>query len=158
MAQLRDFPNYDSRSNDDLARLLYQNSGPAKAAQGASQTRLVVMQQPAPEPMASRRVSELPPQHWPLDERKPEFGPLSDREERALFAALSKGTKANLGREPTVQELMLLVEQVNHARAIVSSAEQVMRGNDGIYVEGGRIVFRDSAQRRRGLHEGVEAA
>jgi hypothetical protein len=155
MAQILDF---NGRSNDDLARLLYQSSGPAKAAQGASQTRLVVVPDPAPEPLASRRVSELPPQHWPMSERKPEFGPLTDREERALFAALSKGTKANLGREPTVQELMLLVEQVNHARSIVSSAEQVMKGNDGVYLEDGKLVFRSATQRRRTLHEDAAAA
>jgi hypothetical protein len=98
--------------------------------------------------MASRRVSELGPQVWPLSERKPEMGPVSEREKRALFAALSKGTKANLGREPTVPELIQLVERLTDARAFAQSVEQVLQGNDGIYIDKGRVVFAGPAERR----------
>ena len=140
MAQLRDV-NY--RSNEELARLLYQNPAGAKPA------RTTTSKPPQdPEPLASRRVSELGPQTWPLSENKPDLSKLSDREERALFAALNKGSKANLGREPTVPEFIRLVERVNEARALVASVEQTLRGNDGIYIDQGRIVFSGPAQRR----------
>ena len=160
MAQRNDF---NQRSNDELARLLYSNPGPAKAAPGAKPAHPdlpapPVAPQPAPEPFASRRVSELGPQNWPLNELKPELGPLSEREERALFAALSKGTRANQGREATVPEMMQLLQRVNDARAFVMTVEQVLRGNDGIYLDDGRIVFGGSAQRRMQRQDGANAA
>jgi hypothetical protein len=140
--------NFNQRSNEELARLLYQSPAPVKPAP-ADKPSLPAPVEPAPEPLASRRVSELGPQTWPLSERTQELGPLSEREERALFAALSKGTRANLGREPTVPELVQLLQRVNDARAFISTVEQVLRGNDGIYLDNGRIIFGGSAQRRR---------
>jgi hypothetical protein len=73
---------------------------------------------------------------------------LSHRDESALFAALSRGTKANLGREPTVPELLTLVKQINDARALVAAVDQAMHGSDGVYFDGDRPVFRSSAPRR----------
>jgi hypothetical protein len=142
MAQLR---NVNYRSNEELARLLYQNPTSAKPTRTATPTQKPLQD---PEPLASRRVSELGPQTWPLSDSKPDLGKLSDREERALFAALSKGSKANLGREPTVPEFIRLVERVNEARALVSSTEDALRRNDGIYIDDGRIIFSGPAQRR----------
>jgi hypothetical protein len=151
MAQRSDV---NHRSNDELARLLYQSSPapkPSRPAAPQSSSAPYPPQaapQPEPEPLASRRVSELGPQHWPLSERKPELGPLSHRDESALFAALSRGTKANLGREPTVPELLTLVKQINDARALVAAVDQAMHGSDGVYFDGDRPVFRSSAPRR----------
>ena len=133
--------NFNGRSNEDLVRLLYQSPSVTKPARGATVPPPEAPREPAPEPLASRRVSELPSQPWALNERKVDLAPLSDREERALFAALSKGTKANLGREPTVPELMQLVERVNDARAFVAEVEHLIESSDGVYIKDGRIVF-----------------
>jgi hypothetical protein len=149
MAQPIDF---GQRSNEELARLLYQNSAsPAKPAAPGSR-------QPLPEPLASRRISELEPQMWPAGERKLELEPLTDREERALFVALSKGTRASLGREPTVPELVALVERVNAARAFVTAVEQAMQRGEPIYLDDGRIVFSRSPRRPPLPHKSAEAA
>jgi hypothetical protein len=137
MAQRRDFNRH---SNDDLVRLLYQNPSSSKPSKGPA-SQLPETRAEDPEPLASRRVSELPPQSWPLSDRRLELEPVSDREERSLFAALSRGSKLNLGREPTVPELMLLVQRLNDARAFVMEVERVMRGEDTVYVRDGRIVF-----------------
>jgi hypothetical protein len=141
MAQRSEFGRH---SNDDLVRLLYANKSQSKPAKKAD----LPPPDPTAEPLASRRVSELEPQQWPLGPRNAELEPLSDREERALFAALLKGTKANLGREPTVPELMLIVERINDARAFLAEAEQVLQGQDSVYVKDGRIVFSRPPQRR----------
>lgn len=153
MAQRSDF---GARSNDELIRLLYSNSASGRAPKPSPPP--TPPPAPAPEPLASRRVSELEPHVWPHQERKSELAPVSDREERALFAALSKGTKANLGREPTVPELMLLVERVNDARVFVRAAEQAIQGHEGVYVKEGRIVFSRPPQRHDNAGRGTEAA
>jgi hypothetical protein len=83
-----------------------------------------------------------------MSEARTALSPLSDREERALFAALSKGSKANLGREPTIPELLQLVERVNDSRAFLRSVEQVLESNAGVYVDKGKIVFSGSVRRK----------
>lgn len=153
MAQRR---NFGTRSNEELARLLYQNptsnastlpAGPGKAAPRPVDPRSVGTP-PEPEPLASRRVSEIGRQEWPLSEGRNTLSPLSDREERALFAALSKGSKANLGREPTIPELLQLVGRVNDSRAFLRSVEQVLESNAGVYIDNGKIVFSGSLRRK----------
>ena len=154
--------DFNLRSNEELTRLLYQNQGPPKQTAAkphhSPSSAPTVAAQPAPEPLASRRVSELEPQNWTLGEFRVELGPTTEREERALFAALSMGTKANLGREPTVTELMQLLQRVNDARAFVRTVDQVLRGKDGIYLDNGRIVFGGSAQRRMQRQDSADAA
>lgn len=154
MAQRSDF---GARSNEELARLLYQNPTPSKPAQPDGLTGQMpphpvdphsVGTKAAPEPLASRRVVEIGRQEWPMSEARSGLDPLSDREERVLYAALSKGSKANLGREPTLPELLQLVGRVNDARAFLRSVEQVLQSNDGVYIDNGRIVFSGSVQRR----------
>jgi hypothetical protein len=154
MSQRREF---GARSNEELARLLYQNPTPGKSTQPDAPAQKTPPQpvdphsvgaNAAPEPLASRRVVEIGRQEWPMNEAKPRLDPLSDREERVLYAALSKGSKANLGREPTLPELLQLVERVNDSRAFLRSVEQVLQSNDGIYIDNGRIIFSGSVQRR----------
>jgi hypothetical protein len=45
-------------------------------------------------------------------------------------------------------ELLQLVGRVNDARAFLRSVEQVLQSNDGVYIDGGRIIFSGSVQRR----------
>jgi len=131
-------PEVNHRSNDELARLLYQRDH-AKPP--------VDKQPPAPQaPLASRREPFEGPLQWPLGASVSEQSPVTERERRALFAALSKGTKANMGRDPTVAELLLLVEEVNRARAVVASANEAIQGGISVYIEGNRIVFRGSTR------------
>jgi hypothetical protein len=143
MAQRRDFGR---RSNDELVRLLYANRSQGKPAKA---TASPPSERHEPEPLASRRVSELDTQRWSMQPQKPEMEPVTDREEHALFAALAKSTKASLGREPTVPELMLLVERINDARAFLAEVDQVIQGQEGVYVKDGRIVFSRPPQRLR---------
>ncbi|HEU0075099.1 MAG TPA: hypothetical protein VFS30_13935, partial [Dehalococcoidia bacterium] len=80
-------------TNDELARRLFQRDSrmvpPAKP--------------PTLEPLASVRDPGGPPQAWTLGGIPDAIlRPVSEPERRALFTALNKGTKANLGREPTV--------------------------------------------------------
>jgi hypothetical protein len=62
-----------------------------------------------------------------------------------LFAALSKGTREALGREPTVAELMLLKDQANAARSLLASVDAALKGQTSVYIEAGRPVFSDKA-------------
>ena len=128
--------NLNHTSNEELARILHRKDP-----------------KPAPiRPEASSNSAQLPsvqqpiggPQQWQLGPRETEMGPASERERRALFAALSKGTKANLGRDPTVTELVLLVEEVNRARAVVSSAQDAINGSLSVYIDAGVLIFRGS--------------
>jgi hypothetical protein len=131
-------PEVNHRSNEELARLLYQRDR-TKPAEEKPQAA-------AHAPLASRREPFEAPQQWTLASAASELGPVSDRERRALFAALSKGTKANLGREPTVAELLMLVQEVDKARAVVSSSKEAIDGSLSAYLEQNRIVFRGSTQ------------
>jgi hypothetical protein len=129
-------------SNDELARRLFQRDKQVTAAvQETSKKR------PAPEALASRREPAEALQSWSLG-RSFESGldPVSERERRALFAALSKGTRANLGREPTVAELVRLADEVNRARAIVSSTNDAIQGRMSVYFDGAKLSFRGSMQ------------
>lgn len=134
--------NPDDRiTNDELARRLFLSpkaSAPAKPAPRPE----------VPEALASRREPGEAPQTWPLGNRQQDTGfePVSERERRALFVALTKGTKANLGREPTVVDLVLLVEEIDRARVLVSSARDAIQGRVNVYVDGSKITFGGSAQ------------
>jgi hypothetical protein len=133
--------NMDGRvTNDELARRLFQRDKGTKSSPSEPG-------QPLPEALASRRQPVEERQTWTLG--KPAdggLGPVSERERRALFAALRKGTQANLGREPTVAELVSLVEQVDQARALVSAARDAIDGQVSVHVDGGKITFRGSMQ------------
>jgi hypothetical protein len=143
----------DRTSNDELARRLYQRDKRVPPMQPVSKG-------PVAEPLASRREPIGAPKAWKLG-RALDFGlnPVSERERRALFAALSKGTRANLGREPTVAELVRLVEEVDRARALVSSAEDAVQGRLSVHIDGSKFSFRGSmqhvVQKRNGGVEGV---
>ena len=146
--------NLDHRStNEELARRLFQRDrraekGPPKASEKT------------PEPLASRREPGEGPQTWSLG-RSLDSGlaPVSERERRALFAALSRGTRANLGREPTVAEFVGLVEEVDRARALVSSSKSAIEGRSSVYLDEGRATFRGSKgsliQERGSVGEGA---
>jgi hypothetical protein len=136
-------PEVNHRSNDELARLLYQRDRAKPSENQASKTPRA--------PLASRREPFEDPLQWMLGASASEHSPVSERERRALFAALSKGTKANLGRDPTVAELLKLVEEVNGARAVIASSKQAIEGSISVFVEDNRIVFRGSTQ--SALHE-----
>jgi hypothetical protein len=128
------------RSNDELARLLYQrdNRAPPVARPQAPP--------PAPDDaLASRRQPYDSADHsWVLAVSESSADqPITDRERRALFAALSRGTKANIGREPAVSELVLLVEEVNKARALASSARDAIQGTLSVYIRDGNLIFRE---------------
>jgi hypothetical protein len=129
-------------TNDELARRLFQRD-----KQPAPPAPVGLAQQRAPEALASRREVGEAPQTWSLG-RSLESGldPVSERERRALFAALSKGTRANLGREPTVAELVRLVEEVNRARALVSSSQEAIQGQLSVYFDCEKLAFRGSMQ------------
>ena len=127
-------------TNDELARRLFQRDKGTKPSEAGTG-------RPLPEALASRRQPVEDRQTWSLG--KPADGgpgPVSERERRALFAALRKGTQANLGREPTVAELVSLVEQVDEARALVSAARDAINGQVSVHVDGGKVTFRGSMQ------------
>jgi hypothetical protein len=129
-------------SNDELARRLLQRD-----KQVSTDLRQSTKKQAAPEALASRREPVEALQSWSLG-RSLESGleSVSERERRALFAALSKGTKANLGREPTVAELVRLVDEVNRARTLVSSAQDAIQGRVGVYFDDTQLSFRGFMQ------------
>jgi hypothetical protein len=131
----------DRITNDELARRLFQ-SPRAPAPPKSTPTP------EAPRALASPPDSGESPQTWPLGNKQqaPSLEPVSERERLALFAALSKGTKANLGREPTVVDLVLLVEEIDRARILVSSARDAIQGRSNVYVDGSKITFGGSAQ------------
>ena len=137
--------NQDSlATNDELARRLFQREARGRAQSGYGQ--------PAPGALASRREPGYIPQTWPLG--KPldsALDPVSERERRALFAALSKGTKANLGRETTVAELVHLVEAVDRARALVRSSQEAIEGRLNVYIDGEKTSFSGSMQNQESL-------
>ena len=135
--------NPDARiSNDELARRLFQRDKQVTTA-----VRESTKKPAAPEPLASRREPAEALQSWSLG-RSFESGldPISERERRALFAALNKGTRANLGREPTVAELVHLVDEVNRARAFVLSTQDAIQGRLSAYFDGEKLSFRGSMQ------------
>ena len=131
----------NDRSNDELARLLYQRDNRSAAAPAP----VPPTPSPAPEALASRRQPyDAGAQRWTLGNSEPDPDqPVTERERRALFAALSRGTKANIGREPTVSELLLLVEEVDKARALTASAQGAIQGGLSVYVQDGSLVFRE---------------
>ena len=141
------------RTNDELARRLFQRDSrtPPTTSKPASSTA---------EPMASRREPFDAPQTWSLGGSASHLDPVDERERRALFAALSKGSKANLGREPTVAELVRLVEEVDRARALVKSSQDAIQGRISVFIEDGRLAFRGSMAsvvqvQKDGKREGV---
>jgi hypothetical protein len=125
----------NNRSNDELARLLYHS--PTKATQPAGL-------KPATEARPSGRVDKLSDPPWSTG---PRFTarPLPVLDENALFEALARGTKANLGRLPSVDEAMALKEQVEGAVQLLRSLEQTIQSGSGVYVEAGRVVFTEQA-------------
>ena len=127
------------QSNDHLARLIANNNPSPLAKAPKSPADRSTSPQPG-------RGLDLGRQNWTFGARKTGFEPLSEREVRALFAALSKGTKIALGREPTVAELVRLREQINDARALVASMEATLAGSLNVHIQDGRPVFNDPAQ------------
>jgi hypothetical protein len=124
-------------TNDELARRLFQRDN--RVAPPAKRQ--------IPEPLASRREPNEAPQTWTLGPNlNAVLKPVSERERRALFVALSKGTKANLGREPTVSELAFLIDAVDQARGLVSSTQDAIQGRANVYLEDGKVTFRGSIQ------------
>ena len=136
-------PEVNHRSNEELARLLYQRDRAKLSKNQQSATPQA--------PLASRREPFEGPLQWTLGANPSEDSPVSERERRALFAALSKGTKANLGRDPTVAELLMLVDEVNRARVVVASSREAIQGGISVYIQDSRILFRGSTQ--SALHE-----
>lgn len=130
----------DTTSNDELARLLYRREAkPAPVHQRPN---------PAPAQTPETRGHSLGIQQWPLGPSADSEGSVSERERRALFAALSKGTKANVGRDPTVAELVVLVEELQQARAMTAAAQEAISGALSIHIETGTIVFRSPTSER----------
>ena len=135
--------NVDERaSNDELARRLFQRDRQTQPPEEGSGP-----QAPAHEPLASRRDPGVSAQSWSLGRSADSISqPVSERERRALFAALSKGTKANLGRDASLAELVRLVEEVNRARALISSSQDAIMGTLCVYFDGQSLTFRGSMQ------------
>jgi hypothetical protein len=131
----------DTTSNEELARLLHRKD-----------SRLVPAKQqrpnPAPAQTSEARGHSLGIQQWALGPSKDTEASVTERERRALFAALSKGTKANVGRDPTVAELVLLVEELQQARVIAAAAQEAIAGVLSIHIETGKIVFRSPTSER----------
>jgi hypothetical protein len=124
-------------TNEELAKRLFQRDNRAAPSP----------KPPTQEPLASRREPPQAPQTWKLGHaRNTVLMPVTERERKALFVALSKGTKANLGRDPTVSELVLLVDAVDHARALVSATLETIEGRTNVYLENGKFAFRTSGQ------------
>ena len=143
----RDDFNHQS-SNDELARRLFQRDKRLESSQTEARASAT------PEPLASRREPNEGPQTWTLG-RRPASGvePVSEPESRALHAALSKGTRANLGREPTLTELVQLIKEVDRARALVASARDAIDGKLSVYLDEGLATFRGSVQRMTLNHD-----
>jgi hypothetical protein len=133
----------DRATNDELARRLFQRENRVQAPAAKKENA-------SPEPLASRREPFEAPQSWSLGSSKSQLEPISERERRALFAALNKGTKANLGREPTVGELVQLVQEVDHARALVNSSQDAIQGRTSVFIDEGKVSFRGSIASMQG--------
>jgi hypothetical protein len=137
-------------SNDDLARLLQQPGGLPKPAPPPAPPKQPA-QEPAaqihPESLAPKHRSSLDVQQWPFGKSAARLESLTEWEKKALFVALTKGTRMNLMREPTGAEVIALIERVNEARAFVASVEQAIETTSGIHLEQGEFVFGGSAAR-----------
>jgi hypothetical protein len=125
----------NNRSNEELARLLYHS--PAKPAA------------PPPQRLAdarpSSRADRLDDPPWTVPPRRI-AGAWPAWEEKTLLDALTRGTKANLGRLPTVEEALLLKEQVEVALRLLRSVELAIQRGDGVYVDAGKIVLTEQGQ------------
>ena len=136
----------NNHSNEDLARQLFRRET-RKPSRGKDANGTQA------EPLASRREPfDAGQQSWTLGAAVTDDQAVDERERRALFAALSKGTKANLGREPTVGELLQLVNEVDKARALVASARAAIDGKIGVFLSEGELHFREpgNAGQRQG--------
>jgi hypothetical protein len=122
----------DNTTNDELARILLgrdSGSTPSNGHPGPDQRAPHPVLQAVPRPSAANAASADP---WAV----------SEDERVALFAALRKGCRSHLGREPTVAEFMLVVGEVYRARNVAASAQEAMQGELSIHVQDGRLVFR----------------
>jgi hypothetical protein len=128
----------NKHSNNDLTRYLNNPSQPSRGVPDRRPAKPQARDPGAPVSLGGQR--------WSLGTQPGHSGPLTEREVRGLFAALSKGTRDALGREPTVAELMLLKDQVNVARALLASVDGALRGQTSVHVEAGRPVFHDSTR------------
>jgi hypothetical protein len=124
----------DATTNDELARLLFRREAkpePVKQAQAGPTMRAVRAEEPALGLELRRPASDAGAR-----------GPITERDRRALFAALSKGTRANVGRDPTVAELLRLVDELERARRLVAAGEDAIAGRLGVHLDGETFVFR----------------
>jgi hypothetical protein len=152
----------NDRSNDELVQQLFRRDPKKQPERPAGYASVSANAEGAPEPLASRKEPfDVGKQTWTLGPADTGDEPINERERQALFAALNKGTRANLGREPTVAELIQLVEQVNHAREMVRAARQAIEGSLSVFIENdGRFHFRRpaAAARREERQRDEEAA
>jgi hypothetical protein len=133
----------DNRSNEELARLIHRKTGtdePQRRSEPQHSMRVVPKGVPA----------GLGAQQWSLGRQQPGVAELSEREVRALFTALSKGTRSRLGRDATFKELLLLKEQINAARNLVRRAEEAIQGGSSVHFDQGQPVFEKPATRGSG--------
>jgi hypothetical protein len=137
----------NSLSNDDLAKFLQHNGGVPKPAAPVppKPPSPDPTAEPHPESLAPRHRSSLDVQQWPFGKSAARLDPLTEWEKKALFVALTKGTRLNLLRDPTGAEFVALAERVNEARAFVASVERAIETTGSIHLEQGEFVFGGSA-------------
>ena len=110
----------DGSGNDELVRRL-----------GVELALLRKVHRPPP---ASHRERPAAPAHSASKR-------LTDLERRALFVALSAGTEQRLGRMPTVDEFVRLVDAVAVVRQIAEMEQGLLYGDLKIHWSGQEWVF-----------------